>query len=204
LTWWLLSAPNKNVEFFRVRYFLSFFSNLLGLSAILSFAGCTTASTHQVVFDESAFKGSGPSGSATVTGRAYAVYRGDEYTASDEVVEVLPVNAYTTEMVQGGLLTGHPMQSDPRLTKYRRSVTSDANGNFVIRRVPAGEYYVISFAEWEHHYEAENADDTGTDKVTADFKKPIFAKISVRSGEIVRVSQWNQNCPDIGLPFAHG
>jgi hypothetical protein len=177
---------------------------MLGLVAILSVAGCTTTSTHQVAFDESVFKGSSGSGSATVAGRAYAVYRGDEHTASDEVVEVLPVNAYTTEMVQGGLLTGHPMQSDPRLTKYRRSVTSDSNGNFVIHRVPAGEYYVVSYAEWAYSYEAENADDTGTDKVTAEFKKPIFARASVRTGETVRVNQWNQNCPDIGLPFAHG
>ncbi len=187
-----------------MRFFLGLFSSVPGLAAILCVAGCTTASNHQVVFDESAFKASSGPGSATITGRAYAVYRGDEHTATDEAVELLPVNAYTTEMVQGGLLTGHPMQSDPRLTKYRRSATCDSNGNFAIHRVPAGDYYVVSYAEWEHHYEAENADDTGTDKVTAEFKKPIFAKISVRSGETVRVSQWNQNCPDIGPPFAHG
>jgi hypothetical protein len=172
--------------------------------AIVSLAGCTTDSTHQVAFDESIFKGSVGSGSATVTGRAYAVYRGDEHTASDEVVELLPVNAYTTEIVQSGLLAGHPMQSDPRLTKYRRSATSDSNGSFALRHLPAGGYYVISFAEWAYSYDAENADDTGTDKVTAEFKKPIFARISVGSGATVRVNQWNQNCPDIGPPFAHG
>jgi hypothetical protein len=187
-----------------MRYSQGLFSSVLGLAATLFGAGCTTASTHQVAFEESAFKGSGGSGSATVTGRAYAVYRGDEHSASDEAVELLPVNAYTTEMVQGGLLTGHPMQSDPRLTKYRRSATSDSNGNFAIRHVPAGDYYVISYAEWQHSYESENADDTGTDTMTADHKQPIFARISVRSGQTVRVSQWNQNCPDIGPPFAHG
>ena len=114
------------------------------------------------------------------------------------------MNAYTTEIVQRGFLSGHPMQSDPRLTKYRRSAKSDESGNFVIRHVPAGEYYVISFAEWSYSYDSENADDTGTDRITADFKKPIFAKISVRSGQTARVKQWNQNCPDIGSPFAHG
>lgn len=187
-----------------MKYSLGFFTGVLSVAAILLGAGCTTDSTHQIAFDESVFKGSGGSGSATITGRAYAVYRGDEHTASDEAVELLPVNAYTTEMVQGGLLTGHPMQSDPRLAKYRRSATSDSNGTFAIRRVPAGDYYVISFAEWAYSYDSENADDTGTDKVTAEFKKPIFAKISVRSGQTVRVNQWNQNCPDVGLPFAHG
>ncbi len=178
--------------------------SLLALVAILSGGGCVTDSAHQVAFDESAFKGSGGSGSATVTGRAYAVYRGDQYAASDESVELLPVNTYTTEMVQGGLLTGHPMQSDPRLAKYRRTATADWNGNFAIRHVPSGEYYVVSYAEWEHSYDSENADDTGTDRVTAEFKKPIFARITVRGGGSVRVSQWNQNCPDIGPPFAHG
>ena len=187
-----------------MKYSLGFFTGMLSVAAILSGTSCTTASTHQIAFDESAFKGSGGSGSATVSGRAYAVYRGDQYTASDETVELLPVNAYTTEMVQGGLLTGHPMQSDPRLAKYRRSAKSDSSGNFAIRHVPAGEYYVISFAEWSYSYDSENADDTGTDRITADFKKPIFAKISVRSGQTAHVSQWNQNCPDIGSPFAHG
>jgi hypothetical protein len=187
-----------------LRHFLGLFASVLGLSAILSCAGCTTPSSHQVAFDESAFKGSSGSGSGTVTGRAYAVYSGNEHPANEETVEMLPVNVYTTEIVQGSLLTGHEMQSDPRLAKYRRTAASDSNGNFVIRHIPAGEYYVISVAEWEHHYEAENADDTGTDKVTAEYKKPIFARISVRIGETVRVSQWNQECPDIGLPFAHG
>jgi hypothetical protein len=187
-----------------MNYSLGLFTSVTCLAAILSIAACTTDSTHQVAFDESAFVGSHGSGSATITGRAYAVYRGDDYTASDEVVELLPVNAYTTEMVQSGLLTGHPMQSDPRLTKYRRSAESDSNGSFAIRRVPAGEYYVVSYAEWSYTYDSENADDTGTDRITADFKKPVFARISVRTGETVRVNQWNQNCPDIGAPFAHG
>jgi hypothetical protein len=181
-----------------------FFASVLGLCGILSCAGCAARASHQVAFDESAFKGSDGSGSATVAGRAYAVYGGNNYPANEEAVELLPVNAYTTEIVQGSLLTGHPMQSDPRLAKYRRSAASDSNGNFAIRHVPAGEYYVISFAAWKHHYEMENADDTGTDKVTAEYKKPIFTRISVRIGETVRVSQWNQECPDIGLPFAHG
>jgi hypothetical protein len=184
--------------------FVRSFFQVVGLCAILAGSSCTTDSIHQVAFDEPAFKASGGSGSATVTGRAYAVYRGSEHPAREEPVELLPVNAYTTEIVQGSLLTGHTMQSDPRLTKYRRSAASDSNGSFVIRHVPAGEYYVISVAEWEHHYEVENADDTGTDKVTAEYKKPVFARISVRMGETVRVSQWNQECPDIGPPFAHG
>jgi hypothetical protein len=178
------------------------FYHVVGLFAILAGASCTAS--HQVAFNESAFKGLGGLGSATVTGRAYAVYGGNEHPANEESVELLPVNAYTTEIVQSSLLTGRGMQSDPRLVKYRRAAASDSNGNFAIRHVPAGEYYVISVAEWEHHYEAENGDDTGTDKVTAEYKKPIFARISVRTGETVRVSQWNQECPDISLPFAHG
>jgi hypothetical protein len=176
----------------------------VALFALLSCAGCTTVSSHQVAFDESAFKGSNGSGSGTVTGRAYAIYDGNEHPASDETVEILPVNAYTTEIVQGSLLAGHEMQSDPRLASYRRSTRSDSSGDFAVRHVPAGEYYVISAARWEHRYEAENADNTGTDKLTAEYKKPIFARISVLPGQTVRVNQWNQACPDIGPPFAHG
>ena len=187
-----------------MKYCLSLCASVLGLATLFFGSGCATDSTHQVAFDESAFKGSGGSGSATISGRAYAVYRGDDYAASDEAVELLPVNAYTTEMVQGGLLTGHRMQSDSRLAKYVRTATADSNGNFVIRHVVAGEYYVVSYAEWEHSYDSANADNTGSDRLTAEFKKPIFARISVRSGQTVRVSQWNQNCPDIGPPFAHG
>jgi hypothetical protein len=188
----------------RMKRPLDYFARVLGVAAILFGAGCATASTHQTAFDESAFKHSHGSGNATVTGRAYAVYRGDQHLASEQSVQLLTVNAYTTEIVQGGLLAGHPMQSDPRLAKYTRLAASDSNGNFVIRHVAAGEYFVITFAEWSYQYESENADDTGTDTITAEFKKPIFARITVRSGQTVRVRQWNQNCPDIGPPFAHG
>ena len=191
---------SRDVSPSRMRNLLTSFS---GLVAIVLCAGCTETVSHQIAFDEAAFKGSERTGNATVTGRAYGIYRGNEHIAGDETVQLLPVNAYTTETVQG-LLSGRQMQPDPRLTKYSRSASSDSNGNFVIHHVPAGEYYVISFAEWHHQYEAENGDDTGTDKVTADYKKPIFAKASVRAGETVRVNQWNQECPDIGLPFAHG
>jgi hypothetical protein len=142
-------------------------------------------------------------GNGTVAGHAYAFYRGREHPSNNETVDLLSVNAYTTKIVQG-LLAGRAMRSDASLTKYRRSTTSDSSGDFVIHHVPPGDYYVISAAEWEHRYAMENADDTGTDEVTADYKKYIFARINVRVGGTMRVSQWNQNCPEVGPPFAHG
>ncbi len=177
------------------------FVPVLSLSAIL--VGCASPQPHKVAFDEKAFTETARSGSGTVTGRAYCTYRGDEYPANQEYVDLLPVNAYTTESIQRGFLRGQKLQPDPRLEKYRRSATSDSNGNFTIRHVPPGQYYLGTVAAWEHHYESENADNTGTDKMVAEHKRPIFAKVSVHNGETVRVNRWNQEGPDIGPIFAH-
>ncbi len=171
-----------------MRFFLCLLAGALGMSATLCYAG------------------SDRSGRGTVTGRAYAIHRGAEHPASKETVELIPVNAYTKEIVERGLLAGRKVRADPRLAGYQRFVTSDANGNFVIRHVPAGEYFVISAAEWSYQYDATHSDNTGTDRLTTEFNKPkpVFTRIRLRADEAVRIRQWNQNCPDIGFPFAHG
>ena len=180
------------------------FSFVPALSALFLLTACHTPQPHQVPFDEAAFSRAAHPGSGAVSGRAYAVYRGDEYPANGETVELVPVNAYTSETVERGLLRGHILTPDPRLARYRHTTTADAQGNFLLTGVPPGDYYLSSLAEWEHHYESENADDTGTDKMVAEHKKPIFARVSVQNGRTTRVEQWNQRCPDIGPIFAHG
>jgi len=177
---------------------------LAALTLFIPLTGCRSPQPHQVAFDESAFTRAAVAGSGTVSGRAYAVDQGNEFPANQEPVELVPVNAYTRETIQRGLLGGRILQPDPRLARYRRTTTSDAQGNFTLSHIPPGEYYLSSLAEWEHHYESENADDTGTDKMVAEHKKPIFAQISVPNAHSIRVTQWNQHCPDIGPPFAHG
>jgi hypothetical protein len=174
------------------------------LSAGLLLAACQTPQPHQVAFDESAFVRAARPGSGTVGGRAYAVYRGGEHPANGETVELVPVNAYTSETIVRGLLRGRILTPDPRLARYRRAATADAQGNFVITGVSSGDYYVSSLAEWQHHYESENADDTGTQSMVAEYKKPIFAHITVQDGRTTRIEQWDQRCPDIGPAFAHG
>ena len=179
-------------------------SRVPALSAVFLLTACHTPQPHQVAFDEATFVRAARSGSGAVGGRAYAVYRGDEYSANGETVELVPVNAYTTETIERGLLHGRILSPDPRLAHYRRTATADEHGNFLLTGVPPGDYFLSSVAEWEHHYESENADDTGTDKMVAEHKKPIFTKVSVQNGRTTRVEQWNQQCPDIGPFFAHG
>lgn len=107
----------------------------------------------RVPFEESAFAGYGSAGSATVSGklvvtssngRVHLAHDGNEEDRIDgTVVTLLPVAAYTREMVDRELGAGeYLVSSDPRFHKYVRLTRTDAEGNFVFKQIPAGEYFV--------------------------------------------------------------
>jgi hypothetical protein len=104
-------------------------------------------------FEESEFAGYGSAGSATVSGKLVVtssngmVHLADDGNAEDRhdgtFITLLPVAAYTREMVDRELGDGEYLApSDPRLHKYVRLTRTDAEGNFVFKQIPAGEYFV--------------------------------------------------------------
>ena len=107
----------------------------------------------RVPFEESAFAGYGSAGSATVSGklvvtssngRVHLAHDGNEEDRIDgTVITLLPVAAYTREMVDRELGDGEYLApSDSRFQKYVRLTRTDAEGNFVFKQIPAGEYFV--------------------------------------------------------------
>lgn len=132
-----------------MRYITNTFVILL---AALVIVGCvTTPQPRQAEFIESEFAPYGEIGSSTVTGQAFLKTRGGEvrFGAGSEVIMV-PVTSYTTEIFQRSVLDGQRLQSpDSRYAAYRRTTTTDGNGNFEFRNAPAGEYYLSCVITWE-------------------------------------------------------
>ena len=123
----------------------------ISLSAC-ALAGGGTA-PRRVLFEESAFAGYGSAGSATVSGKLVVassngrVHLADDGNEEDRIdgtlITLLPVAPYTREMVDRELGDGEYLTpSDPRFKKYVRLTRTDAEGNFVFKQIPAGEYFV--------------------------------------------------------------
>lgn len=128
------------------------------LLLIISLSSCALAgggrAPRRVPFEESAFAGYGTAGSARVSGKLVvtssngAVHLAHDGNEEDRIdgtsITLLPVTAYTREMVDRELGDGEYLApSDPRFHKYVRLTRTDAEGNFIFKQIPAGEYFVI-------------------------------------------------------------
>jgi hypothetical protein len=160
--------------------------------ACLAWAGC--AVSRDVPYNEAEFAATSGHGSGVVSGHAYAVLGdGDVVDAAGEMVVVAPVTAYTTENVHRRFIRGENLHAaDPRIDKYLRNTTADAHGNFSIGGIPPGDYYVESEANWTTSYQALDNDGIET-TMLVDHHKFVFARISLKSGQQMRVTQWDQS-----------
>ena len=100
-------------------------------------------------FDESAFAAYGGSGSGSVAGQLIVTWKGQTYPGEGVPITLIPVTAYTREMVDRELGDGEYLApSDPRFKKYVRITKADHQGNFAFHQIPAGEYFVAGEASW--------------------------------------------------------
>lgn len=163
------------------------------IAAALFLGACAPEQPRQVSFSEAAFAGYGGSGSGQVTGQAVASIGA---TAKKLVVftnvNLMPVNAYTTEIVQRLYLKRENLQDpDPRFQKYVRQVESDGDGNFVFRNVPPGNYYASCDVTFS--YPSYNTDSNGNQVETElYYDQWIYAKIRVGIGQTATVESWEQ------------
>ena len=127
----------------------------LALLASCALSGFAT-SQRRVPFNEAEFAAYRGSGSGSVTGQLSVtssdgvVHAGSAGQGPNSIhVTLLPVTAYTREMVEREIGDGENLgSSDPRFQKYARLTSTDANGNFAFRQIPAGEYFVSGLGEW--------------------------------------------------------
>jgi hypothetical protein len=104
---------------------------------------------HREPFIEAEYARYAAPGSATVRGQLAAFIEGEFRPGDRSDMELLPVTAYTTEMVQRVLVNGEVLsRATPALKKYRRVVETDAQGFFVFTGVPAGDYYLFGCVKW--------------------------------------------------------
>ena len=95
-------------------------------------------------------------------------------------VSLIPVTAYTTEMVDRELGDGvYLTASDPRFKKYVRITKADHYGNFAFNQIPAGESFVAGEASGN---EAGSSDtylhQWGCERVTVGKDQTVRIKVS--------------------------
>jgi len=154
----------------------------------LLFSSCEAA-RRRVVFSESEFARYKRSGTGAVTGRAFMVLRDKTIRLADKTaIDLEPATQYTTETKDRKWIGGEKLQPpDSRLLSDIQEVVSDDNGNFKFTRVVPGDYYVVFHALWRERHTAAESDQPWTDHL-----QWIFARISVRNGSTVNISDWAQ------------
>jgi hypothetical protein len=152
---------------------------------------CEVPQPRHAVFNEAVFSKTSGSGTGVVMGQAYAEMKSGliRYTQND-TVDLVPVNAYTTEIMERRFAHGVKLSPpDPRFNRYVRVANTDSLGHFAFRGVPPGEYYVgttVDWSDWNWGYDAEGAPY----KITIQYHGPIYQRISVSNGQTVRVTNW--------------
>ena len=166
---------------------------LTAFLAVSMLALCACESARQVPFNEADFKWARAGGSGVVTGRAYIEMKDKSVnTGSGSHVKLLPVNDYTTEMITRKYVHGVQLApADPRMQPYVRKVTADDNGNFRFTNVTPGDYYVATRVHWVNTYQAADSSNEIQD-YSDNHAQFIYARITVRNGQAVQVTDWNQ------------
>ena len=177
-----------------VRLFLIIFASLL--------TGCTES--RQTQFNEADFIAAAARGSGVVTGQVYLMLANTKLTADREAVALAPVNAYTTENIRRRYLGGENLQSaDSRIDKYVHGTTTDADGRFSITGIPSGDYYLESEITWSTQF-LQTDEDGRQYYMYSDHQKLVFARLSVKGNQTIRVSDWNQNSPIKNAGYSYG
>jgi hypothetical protein len=160
---------------------------------VTTFVFSSCAATRQVPFNEAAFKWERAGGSGVVTGRAYIEMR-DKSTnvGSNSHIKLLPVNDYTTEYITRKYVHGVQLApADPQMQPYVRKTTADGDGNFTFTGVTPGEYYVAGRVHWvDENWAADN--DNNLQKYDSNHAQFIYSRITVKNGQTVQVTDWNQ------------
>jgi hypothetical protein len=120
------------------------------------------------------------SGTGIVSGRAFLKRGGDILTAAGERVILNPVTSYSNQWYTLSYIGLNQLEPpDPRINKYLRAVTADAQGKFIFRNVPPGDYYIITVISWQ----VPAADQ----EAPASQGARLCKKITVQNGEETRV-----------------
>ena len=103
----------------------------------------------KALFDASSLEWSKTPGTGKVTGQAFLKTRGgDVKKGAGNVVYLVPACTYTKEWVTLRHF-GQMVQPAPEATPYFRQSVSDADGRFVFKDLPPGQWYAVTTVTWE-------------------------------------------------------
>ena len=160
----------------------------LCLFGLLALAGCKTLgdrsgpvdpdATIKVPFDPAPVQHIASHGTAQVTGKVALTTSKGDVVAEGADLRLVPVAEYS-QAVMKHLFQGRNAhferrqiaKLDPRYSQYMRASRSDAEGRFVFKDVPAGEYFIYA---------------TGTNKKDGSFLG-LMETVKIGDGEHLRV-----------------
>lgn len=101
-------------------------------------------------YSDSLFTASQQKGTAKIVGQAFLKTRGgDVKYGAGNVVKLLPVNDYTSEMRQRVTIRGERVVADPRVDQFARTTVADGTGSFEFTDLPPGAWYISTLITWE-------------------------------------------------------
>jgi hypothetical protein len=155
---------------------------------------CSCAPQPRLVpYSEAAFVPYRGSGSGTVKGHAFTILRDKTVQiANNDEIGLMPDTAYTEEIEDRLFTKGQKLVApDSRFTKYVKYGYTDGEGNFAFTHVKAGDYFVFCDLPFEYE-EDETNDDGSTTQMEIQDTQWIYAPVTVKDGETMNVTDWNQ------------
>ncbi|UYG06131.1 carboxypeptidase-like regulatory domain-containing protein [Halomonas sp. M4R1S46] len=96
----------------------------------------------QVAFPAEEYAALEKTGSAALSGRLSLESAAGTVVGAGETISVAPITTYSAEAAEQALAGRAVERADPRARAYTHTTRTDANGHFLLRGLPAGEFYV--------------------------------------------------------------
>lgn len=153
-TWGLLFCDKSGLNMFE-KIFLIRRGFILALMILaVSCAGMRTSANKpalpRIPFPEAEYAKLPLTGTGTVTGSAFLKVAGNIKAAAGERVILNPITSYSRQWYTVSYLGNSLLEPpDKRIDKYIRTTAADDQGRFTFKKVPPGEYYIITVVSWE-------------------------------------------------------
>jgi len=125
---------------------------LISLGILLA-TGCSTPSPvqRQAVFSQDEYAPYRQPGHAHICGAAFLQSQnGTTKYATGQTIYVKPVTTYSSEWFHHQVLNDRPLAPpEPRAAQYQWTTTAGENGQFCIKGLPEGAYYVATDIPWK-------------------------------------------------------
>jgi hypothetical protein len=151
----------------------------------LALASCVVQ--RQAVFNETDARWAATTGTGSVMGRVFAIMKDDsERVARNTTIDLAPATPYFAEVISVAFARDRKLTpGDPRSKKYVRTVPTNDEGEFEFHHLPAGDYFVGTDVQWNHSILDADSNEISIKEVV-----PIYARVTVRAGETVKVTDW--------------